>query len=86
MEEALLIQNKVLHTCTCIRSKINIDDLRQPNSPVYAEWDIPLLSTGSVYDRFKGCKVIFFIFIKILIELSISKQWRSSSDAAFCGV
>ena len=29
-----------------------------------------------VHFRFKGCWVVFFIFIQILIEHSISKQWR----------
>ena len=30
--------------------------------------------------------VVFFIFIQILKEFSVSKQWRTWSDAAFCGV
>ena len=36
--------------------------------------------TGLFHFFFKGCWVIFFIFIQILIEHSVSKQWRSRSD------
>ena len=35
-----------------------------------------LLSIGPVHFRFKGCWVDFFIFIQILIEQYVSKQWR----------
>ena len=35
---------------------------------------------------FKGCWMVFFIFIWILIEHSVSKQWRNWSDAAICGI
>ena len=31
----------------------------------------------------KGCWMVFFIFIQILIVHSVSKQWRPWSDAAF---
>ena len=37
-----------------------------------------------VHFRFKGCWVAFFIFIQILIEHSVSKQWRHRSDTAVC--
>ena len=43
-------------------------------------------SIGLVHYRFKGCWVVFFNFIQILIGYSVSKQWRPWSDAAFCGV
>ena len=33
-----------------------------------------------------GLLVVFFIFIQILKETSVSKQWRTWSDSAFCGV
>ena len=35
---------------------------------------------------FKGCKVVLFIFIKLLIEHYVSKQWRSWSEATFWSV
>ena len=40
------------------------------------EWQFPLfiLSIGPVYFRFKGFWVVFFIFIQILIDHSVSKQ------------
>ena len=37
-----------------------------------AELNDPLLSTEMDHFRFKGCWVVFFIFIKILIEHSVS--------------
>ena len=36
----------------------------------------PLLSIGLVHFRFKGCWLVVFIFSQILIENSVSKQWR----------
>ena len=41
-----------------------------------AEWNFPLLAIGPVYYRFKCCWVVVFIFIQILIEHPVSKQWR----------
>ena len=38
------------------------------------QMEFPLLSTGLVH--FQGCWVVFFIFIQILKEHSVSKQWR----------
>ena len=43
------------------------------NSPIYAEWNYPLLSIGPVPFHFKGCWVVFLIFIQILIEHPVSK-------------
>ena len=40
---------------------------------IYAQWNFPLSSIGPVQFRFKGCWVIFFIFIQILIERPVSK-------------
>ena len=37
----------------------------------------PLISIGPIRFRFKGCWMEFYIFIKILIDNSVSKQWRS---------
>ena len=34
----------------------------------------------------KGCWEVIFIYIQILIEYSVCKQWRPWSDAAFCGI
>ena len=34
------------------------------------------LSIGPVHSRFKGCLVVLFIFIQIIIDFSVSKQWR----------
>ena len=39
-----------------------------------AEWNFPLKST--FHFHFKGRWAIVFIFIQILIEHSVSKQWR----------
>ena len=39
------------------------------------------LSIGPVHLCLKDFGVLFFIFIQILIELSVSKQWRPRSDA-----
>ena len=47
--------------------------------PIYVEWNFPPLSIGLVHLSFKGCWVGFNI--QILIEHSISKQWRPWSDA-----
>ena len=33
-------------------------------SPIYVEWSFPLLSIGPVQFRFKGCWMVFFIFIQ----------------------
>ena len=52
--------------------------------PIYAEWIFPLLSNGLVHFSFKGCWVVFFIFVHILKENSVNKQCRHWSDAAFC--
>ena len=30
--------------------------------------------------------MVFFVSVRILIEHSVSKQWRPCSDATFCGV
>ena len=43
---------------------------------IYTERNFPLLSIGPVYFHFKGCWVVLLIFIKILIEHSVSKQQR----------
>ena len=45
--------------------------------PIYAEWNFPPLSIGTVHFCCKGCWVAFFIFIQILIEHSAIKQWRT---------
>ena len=52
----------------CILSSfaINLTHLNQ--------WNYPLLSIGPVHCRFKGRWVVFFKFIQILIEHSVSKQ------------
>ena len=47
---------------------------------------LPHSSTGLVHFRFKGWWMVFLIFIQILIEHSVSQQWRPWSDATFCGV
>ena len=39
-----------------------------------------------IHFSFKGCWMVFFIFGQILIEHTVSKQWRPWSDATFCGV
>ena len=39
-----------------------------------AEWNIPFLSIGPGHFRFKGCLVVFFIFVHILIEHHVCKQ------------
>ena len=44
--------------------------------------DSPPLSIGTVHFCFKGCWVVFFIFIQILIEQSACKQWRPWSEHA----
>ena len=36
---------------------------------------ITLLSIGPVHFCFKGCWVVFILFIQIVIEHSVSKQW-----------
>ena len=33
------------------------------------------LSIGPVHFRFKACYAVFFMFIKIVMELSVSTQW-----------
>ena len=38
--------------------------------------EFPLLPIRPVHIRFKGCWMVFFIFIRILIKQSVSKQWR----------
>ena len=48
--------------------------------------EFPLFSIEPVHFRLKGCWVVSFIFIQILIEHSVRKQWRAWSDAVFCGV
>ena len=35
---------------------------------------------------FKGCWMVFFIFIQFLIEYSEINQWKPGSEAAFYGV
>ena len=45
-----------------------------------------LFLIGSVHLHFTGWWVVFFIFIQIFIEYSVSKRWRPWSDDAFCGV
>ena len=42
--------------------------------------DFPPLSIGPVYFCFKGSWVVVFIFIHILIEHFVSKQWRHWSE------
>ena len=37
---------------------------------------IEFLLIGTFHFHFKGCWVAFFVFIKILIEHSVSKEWR----------
>ena len=59
---------------------------KNDNLPICDKWNSPLVSSGPVHFHFKGCWVLFFIFFQILIEHSVSKQWRPWSDAAFCGV
>ena len=45
--------------------------------PLYGcSYLLPFLSIGPVHFRFIGYWVVFFIFVHILIEHSISKQWR----------
>ena len=44
------------------------------------------LYTGRVYFQCKGRLVYFFIFVVFFIEIPVSKQCRSCSDAAFCCV
>ena len=34
------------------------------------------LSIAPVHFHFKGCLVTFFIFVQVLIDYSVSKQWR----------
>ena len=41
-----------------------------------AEWIFSLLPTRPVHFCFKGCWLVFFTFIQILVEHSLSKQWR----------
>ena len=41
-----------------------------------AEWFSPFLSIGPVYFLLKGCWGVYFIFIQILTEHSLSKRWR----------
>ena len=43
--------------------------------PIFAKWNIRLLPNRQVHYRFKGSWEVPFIFIHILIENSISKQW-----------
>ena len=38
--------------------------------------EFPILNNWTSPFPFKGCWVILFIFIQILIEHSVSKQWR----------
>ena len=33
------------------------------------------LSIGPVHFRFKACYAVFFMFIKIVMELSVNTQW-----------
>ena len=47
--------------------------------------DFPMLIKRTSTFSLKGSWVVFFIFIQILIEHSVSKQWEARSDAAFCG-
>ena len=58
-------------------------------------WDNPFMPIKSNFPpltiepdhfRCKGSLVVFFIFIQILNEHSVSKQWRTWPDATFCGV
>ena len=49
--------------------------------------NFPTLSIGPVNFRFKGFgRYFFFIFIQILQQNSVSRQWRPRSDAALCSV
>ena len=48
--------------------------------------EFPTIINWTGHFRFKGCTVVFYIFIQISIKYSVSKQWRPLSDAPFCGV
>ena len=37
---------------------------------IYAKWNFILISIGTVHFHFKGCLVVVFIYIQILLELS----------------
>ena len=43
--------------------------------------EFPILPIGTVHFRFKGCWVVFFIFIQILTEQSVSEQLRPEQTA-----
>ena len=45
--------------------------------------DSSILLNELVHFQFKGCLVYFFL---ILLDISVSKQWRPWSDAVFCCV
>ena len=59
---------------TCLRNKQHLTHLNRVNFPI------------SIGRTSLGCWVVFYIFIRILIVHSVSKQRRPWSDAAFCGV
>ena len=40
---------------------------------IYAKWNFILISIGPIHFHFKGCLVVVFIFIQILLEHSESK-------------
>ena len=40
----------------------------------FMEYKVPFLLIRPVHFHFKGCWVVFFIFIQILIEHTVSKQ------------
>ena len=42
---------------------------------IKAEWNCLPLSIGPNFFCFKGCWVLFYIFINILVEIFVRKQW-----------
>ena len=56
------------------------------NEPFQAERNFPHLLFGLVHFHIKDWWVVFFLFIQILIEHSVSKQCRPWWDATFYGV
>ena len=39
-----------------------------------AEWNFPLFPFEPVYFHFKGCRVVFILFIQVSIEYFVSKK------------
>ena len=52
--------------------------------PINAEWNFPPLLIVPIHFRFKGCWVVFFIFIQIFKETSVtSKQCKPDQMPPF---